>query len=290
MELDRETVSRTSYAKSDETRQISLGVTKMLLTADGVRISAVHHSGSRDLAFVVVHGFTGSWRTPAISDVVTSLAAHGGVFGLDMRGHGASGGRSTVGADEIHDVQTVVDWARYAGYSSVVTVGFSMGGAVVVRHAALLGGVDAVVSVSSPGWWFYRGTPAMRRLHWIVERRLGRVVGRYAFHTRIDPDGWQAIPDPPSELAGRISPVPLLVVHGDQDGYFPIDHALALHAAAAEPRELWIEAGFGHAEVAATPELIDRIGRWVSGRVVPAPAVEFGVGYENGYENGGRSA
>lgn len=255
----------------------------MLLAADGVRISAVHHAGSSDLAFVVAHGFTGSWRTPAINDVVTALARYGGVFGLDMRGHGSSGGRSTVGAAEIHDVQAVVDWARYAGYRKVATVGFSMGGSVVVRHAALLGGVDAVVSVSSPGWWFYRGTAPMRRVHWILERRLGRLVGRLMLKTRIDPHSWAVIPDPPSELAGRISPVPLLVVHGDQDGYFPIDHALALHAAAGEPRELWIEPGFGHAEVGASPELIDRIGRWVSTRLVGSePAVA--------YEEGGRTA
>jgi fermentation-respiration switch protein FrsA (DUF1100 family) len=287
MERDRETVSRTSYDIRGETRQSLMRVTKMLLAADGVRISAIHHAGSPDLAFVVAHGFRGSWRTPAITDVVTALAHYGGVFGLDLRGHGESGGRSTVGATEIHDVQAVVDWARYAGYRKVATVGFSMGGSAVVRHAALLGGVDAVVSVSSPGWWFYRGTPAMRRVHWIVERRLGRTLSRYAFRTRIAPDVWRAIPDPPSELVGRISPVPLLVVHGDRDDYFPIDHALALYAAAGEPRELWIEAGFGHAEVGATPELIDRIGRWVSSRLIGAtPAVE----YETGYEDGGRTA
>jgi len=54
-------------------------------------------------------------------------------------------------------------------------------------------------------------------------------------------------------------------VHGDQDGYFPVDHAQQLYEAAHDPRELWIVPGFGHAEsgAEATPALLDRIGGWV---------------------------
>jgi len=72
---------------------------------------------------------------------------------------------------------------------------------------------------------------------------------------------------PPAEAAARIAPVPLLIVHGDLDGYFPVDHAEQLYAAAREPKELWIEQGFGHAESAASPALLERIGDWVRGAV-----------------------
>jgi len=50
-------------------------------------------------------------------------------------------------------------------------------------------------------------------------------------------------------------------VHGDQDGYFPVDHARQLYAAAHDPKELWIVPGFGHAESGAVddPALLDRI-------------------------------
>ena len=58
--------------------------------------------------------------------------------------------------------------------------------------------------------------------------------------------------------------MPLLVVHGDADHYFPVEHAEQLFAAANEPKELWIEPGFGHAEAAVTPDLLDRIGRWLA--------------------------
>jgi fermentation-respiration switch protein FrsA (DUF1100 family) len=56
------------------------------------------------------------------------------------------------------------------------------------------------------------------------------------------------------------------VVHGDSDPFLPVDHAEQLYDAAGEPRELWIEPGYGHAEGAATPALIGRIGEWAAAR------------------------
>ncbi|MEI5710491.1 alpha/beta hydrolase, partial [Streptomyces brasiliscabiei] len=58
-----------------------------------------------------------------------------------------------------------------------------------------------------------------------------------------------------------------LVVHGDSDGYFPTDHPAMLAAAAGRNGELWLERGMGHAENAASAELLARVGEWVSGRV-----------------------
>jgi fermentation-respiration switch protein FrsA (DUF1100 family) len=65
-------------------------------------------------------------------------------------------------------------------------------------------------------------------------------------------------------VAGRIAPTPLLIVHGDADGYFPLEHAEKLYAAANEPKDLWVEAGFGHAENAAPDDLVRRIGAWLA--------------------------
>jgi pimeloyl-ACP methyl ester carboxylesterase len=234
-----------------------------LQTSDGVPISAHHDPGSTDLAIVVAHGFTGSWRRPALRRAAEAFGAYGGVVSFDFRGHGRSAGLSTVGDREVHDVAAAVDWARSLGYERVATVGFSMGASIVVRHAALVRGIGAVVAVSGPARWYYRGTPSMRRAHWVIERRLGRLVARTALRTRISANGWQPVPEAPHEVAARIAPAPLLVVHGDADGYFPLEHAHQLYEAAAQPKELWIEPGFGHAENAAAPELLHRIGAWI---------------------------
>jgi pimeloyl-ACP methyl ester carboxylesterase len=59
----------------------------------------------------------------------------------------------------------------------------------------------------------------------------------------------------------------LLIVHGDMDPYFPVDHAEQLAHAASGPAQLWVVEGFGHAENAASQDLVSRIGRWVRGEV-----------------------
>jgi len=255
-----------------------------LHTDDGVSIDsvydppvAVYDAGtpsSVDPVFVVAHGFTGDVDKPHVRRVVEAFTQYGAVVSFSFRGHGASGGRSTVGDREVLDLAAAVAWARELGHARVVTAGFSMGGSVVLRHAALYGSggsgregrteahTDAVVSVSAPARWYYRGTAPMRKLHWLVTRPEGRLVGRYGFRTRIHHQEWDPVPLSPVAAVPRIAPTPLLIVHGDRDGYFPVDHPRMLAAAAGDHGELWLEGGMGHAEHAATDELLARIGDW----------------------------
>jgi len=237
--------------------------TTTLVTEDGVPIDAIHLPGPRDLAIVVAHGFTLSWQRPNVWRVANRFNQTAGVVTFDFRGHGRSGGLSTLGDREIQDLDVAVAYARQLGYQRIAAVGFSMGASVVLRHAGLIGGLDAVVSVSGPGRWYYRGTERMRWVHRAVERRAGRYVTRRWLKTRISPAGWKLIPVPPAEAAAKISPVPLLIVHGDQDQYFPPEHARQLYMAAREPKELWLLPGMGHAESACSQDLVDRIARWI---------------------------
>ncbi len=103
----------------------------------------------------------------------------------------------------------------------------------------------------------------MRRVHWAVERRAGRLITRTWLKTRVSPHGWNPVPVSPTEAAAKVAPTPLLVVHGDQDEFFPVEHARQLYAAARDPKELWVVPGFGHAERGLDMDLTDRIGRWV---------------------------
>lgn len=241
-----------------------------LVTEDGVPIDAIHLPGRRDLAIVVAHGFTLSWQRPNVWRIANRFNRMAGVLSFDFRGHGRSGGLSTLGDREIRDLDVVVRWARELGYQRVAAVGFSMGASIVLRYAGLVGGLDAVVSVSGPGRWYYRGTEPMRRVHFAVEHRLGRFVTRRWLKTRISPEGWKLIPVPPAEAAAQISPVPLLIVHGEKDHYFPPEHARQLYMAASEPKDLWLMPGMGHAESACGQELVDRIARWVDQATSPA--------------------
>ncbi|GAA3372825.1 alpha/beta fold hydrolase [Streptomyces sannanensis] len=241
----------------------------MLRTDDGVRIEALYEpseQGSGGCAIVVAHGFTGSLGRPAVRRVARTFARRAAVVTFSFRGHGGSGGRSTVGDREVLDLAAAVSWARSLGHERVVTVGFSMGGSVVLRHAATHRGhtearTDAVAAVSAPARWYYRGTAPMRRLHWLVTRPAGRLVGRYGFGTRIHHREWDPVPMSPVESVPFIAPTPLLIVHGDRDPYFPLDHPRML--AAAGPADLWLEPGMGHAENAADEGLLSRLADWL---------------------------
>ncbi len=249
-------------------------------TTDGVRLAGraweaefaqqFNKSGHKRLqpgpapipTYVVAHGFTGSTAERRVLDICERLAARGaGVVAFDFRGHGRSGGGSTLGDTEPADVAAAVAFARARTDGPVVVAGWSMGGSVVLRHAGLGGDADAVVSVSSPGIWYERRTRAMRIVHWAAETRRGRVLCRVLTGTRLT-SGWERLPESPVEVAAAVAPRPLLVVHGDADSYFPVRHGRAI-AASAPHAEFWLEAGMGHAETATTPALVDRIDHWV---------------------------
>ncbi len=308
-----------------------------LLTDDGVPVEAVYEPctagsgtgpgaapGARTEtvagtpAIVVAHGFTGSVDRPALRRAARVFSQRAAVITFSFRGHGRSGGRSTVGDREVLDLAAAVAWARALGHSRVVTVGFSMGGSVALRHGALYTDpsskrspgcgpdgfgasdasvrvpererrtaehsgahfgahaadtsaaaydayADAVVSVSAPARWYYRGTAPMRRLHWVVTRPSGRLVGRYGLRTRIATEEWDPVPLSPAAAVPLIAPAPLLLVHGDRDPYFPLDHPRMLADAAGEGAELWLERGMGHAENAADDALLARIAAWATG-------------------------
>ncbi|MGI8761768.1 MAG: alpha/beta hydrolase [Jatrophihabitantaceae bacterium] len=241
-----------------------------LTTSDGVRLSAQHWDcGVRDLGCVVAHGFTGASTTAHLQAICRELSRRGaGVLAPDLRGHGRSGGLSTAGDAEIHDVAAAVAWLRGRGYHRVAVLGWSMGASVVLRYAGLGGDADAVVSVSSPGEWFERGTRAMRLVHWMFETRSGRITSRVVRHTRLSSAGWPDVPAAPAEVAGLIAPTPLLIVHGDADHYLPLRH-VELLAAAAPTATVWVEPGMGHAETATTPELLARIAAWLREQTQP---------------------
>jgi pimeloyl-ACP methyl ester carboxylesterase len=240
-----------------------------VLTGDGVSLTGarlgtvagggpVPQTAGTVPALVFCHGFLGWHRKASLVRFQEALARSFVVYAVDLRGHGASDGLSTFGAFEYLDVEAVVSLARSEGAASVVTLGGSMGGIAVIRHAALVGGVDGVVAVSTPALWDGHDSAAIRRMAWLTGTSRGRALLRAA-GTRVSPD-WRKT-EAPADIVARISPVPLLLVHGRDDHYFDEEQAWLLYRRAGEPKRLLLFDRFGHAEDGYTPNLAVEVTR-----------------------------
>jgi alpha-beta hydrolase superfamily lysophospholipase len=224
-------------------------------TPDGVKLSALRYGPvDANIAVVFGHGFTGSQRNKKIVALARRLATHGlAVYTADFRGHGASGGLSTLGDQEVNDLEAVLAVARKS-HQEVVSAGASMGAFIALRHAGLGGSPNAVIAISSPAVGrdpkLLRArllrraalSPRGRRLLDLYGTRVGRVR--------------EAV-TPPIDLVAEIAPLPVAIVHGGRDRYVPLADAYALYDRLGEPRRLVVLRDFGHGEAGFDLEFAD---------------------------------
>ena len=85
-----------------------------LVTDDGVRLAGARLPGPVDApgTMVLVHGFSQSSRMPRIHAFAHLLAHRMHVIVPDLRGHGQSGGVSSLGPKEPLDVKAAVEAAE----------------------------------------------------------------------------------------------------------------------------------------------------------------------------------
>jgi pimeloyl-ACP methyl ester carboxylesterase len=222
--------------------------------------------GREGPSLILCHGFLGWHRKVPIVRFAEALAERFVVHAIDLRGHGASGGVSTYGEQEILDVDAAVGFARdHRPVDPVVTLGISMGGTSVLRHAALRGGVEAVVAVSAPARWDGHTSKAVEQIRWISGTAQGRRVAR-AMGVRLAP--LERLSAMPEDLVDRIAPTPLLLVHGRDDHFFDEEEAWRLYRRAGRPKRLMLASRFGHAE----DGLSTAVARRISGRILEALA------------------
>lgn len=240
-------------------------------TRDGVEIAGTRlgDASPERPALVLAHGLLGWHRKPRLARFAEALSPWFTVYALDLRGHGDSGGVSSYGSDEVEDVDAVVGLTRERNHRRVATMGISMGAIAVVRHAALSGGIDHVVAISSLARWGPHDDDghaprarAWRRMRSLTGTERGRRIVR-AYGVRL-PSGWEPT-EAPEEVVGKIAPTPLLIVHGRDDHLFHEREALRLFEEAGEPKRLLLAERFGHAEDGLSPSLARRLTRGIYG-------------------------
>ena len=219
------------------------------LATDGLRLCGwwIPAEGS-DRAVIVLHGHMGSMdmdvhRAPALH------AAGLNVLLFDFRGHGRSDGRQiTFGYLERRDVQGAVAFLRSRGMRRIGLLGFSLGGITAMLSAPLCPEVAAVVSDGGP--IRMRTAAAVRGMEWGFPGWISRPMAWLAIavtslRLRANLFRYEAV-----HWVGKISPRPILFIHGDQDQYCPeFDE---LYAAAQPPKELWRVPEAGHVTLSST--------------------------------------
>jgi pimeloyl-ACP methyl ester carboxylesterase len=219
-------------------------------------------------AAVIVHGFSASSECPNVLALGHALHDEGfDVVTYDARGHGGSGGESTLGDREAHDVAAAVAVARERT-PRVVLVGASMGGIATLRYAVTDPDLAGAVVVSCPSRWRLprsaRGIAAAA----MTRTGVGRSITARMCGVRVT-RRWTN-PAPPIQLAAQLR-IPVAYLHGTRDRFISVRDARELALATPEPRRLVIVPGMGHA---FSPEAIGPVReavRWALA-VTPRPA------------------
>lgn len=235
-------------------------------TEDGVAVRGVHLGERGDVLLIYCHGLFDNknfWRVPRF---VESLAEDFDAIAFDFRGHGESGGHCTFGREETRDLKAILDHARQQGYRTIVAIGASMGGAIVLRAFAQYGGVEGIVTIGAfADVNHLQRLPTRLSLRLVFETGAGHTVARWARGTRLG--DLQAM-DQPLDLVDRVH-VPLLVIHGEWDPLIEPAQATHLIARAPEPKQIVIIPHGGHVTSNLNEKTRRLIVDWVSKKVLP---------------------
>jgi len=232
-------------------------------------------AGERDTTVIAVHG-RGTDIAETVPALEVAVAAGYPVLAIRYRNDPGTlispGRRATFGEKEWHDLESATRFALQRGASTVIIVGYSMGGAIALnfmRESRLASRVSGVVLES----------PALS-LGEMIDHRVGQVVpgdvvglpqalswgAKRIASWQYDVD-WDAIDFRTEPLSADI---PILLFHGTKDTTVPIE--LSEMLAAQYPRLITFERmeGAGHIGAASFDRLRqDRAFRALLARASP---------------------
>jgi len=205
------------------------------------------------------------WFIPAQSGKKTIILCHGygtnksdlldfgaffmtnnfNAFLFDFRGHGDSEGKCSLGFFEGRDLEGAVDWLKtQKSQTAIGAFGVSMGATTIFMAAEKILEIKAVAGDS--GFSSFKG---------IIARfaRLFYHLPRFPFACLIVKFCEMKLKFKAKDFEitgyiGKISPRPILIIHGKEDKRICFSEAEFIYEAAEEPREIWVVPGAGHLE------------------------------------------
>ncbi len=221
-------------------------------TADGLELHGWFLPAEGDAAGTVLylHGNAENISTHVAN--VAWLPARGfNVFLFDYRGYGASEGQPT-----LDGVQKDIDAAMKTllertdvEKDRIVMYGQSLGGALAVYYVANSPFRDHIraLVIESTFSDYVEITREKLADHWFTWPL--QWLSPLTVDNRFSP-----LP-----AIKMISPIPLLIIHGDQDATVPVHYGRQLYDAALEPKQLWIVPDAGHMQAMRQKVQRDRL-------------------------------
>lgn len=219
---------------------------RRISTLDGTELDTLRMGEEPGRAVIICHGFAGNKNSVNIVALAEDMSRFYSVYTFDFRGHGLSSGRSTFYYLEVLDLLAVVRMAIEDGNDKIGVIGFSMGGMVALRYAAILGGLDSVIAVGVTGDVRKSRKPASMLLSFLLGNPLGRAIVSWIYDIKVDKKWKEATP--PGALAGLIYPQPLTIIQGKDDRFFSLEDARGLYEHAGENARFKSYSDFGHAD------------------------------------------
>jgi len=214
-------------------------------TGDGKCIALIHIKKGFSKVVIIAHGFYNNKDTFLFRGIAEAFSKEYDVIVFDFRGHGKSNGKFSWTALEQKDLQAVIAYAKDGHYGKIGVIGFSLGAAIALIEASNYQNIDSLVAVSTPV------DPRSINYHFWEKDMWEDLMLNFGVKGQgkgFRPGNPFLKKIRPLDIVDKISPTPVLFIHGEKDWLVKPVHSQRLFERAKDPKALTIIKDGGHAE------------------------------------------
>lgn len=203
---------------------------------------------------LVLHGNAENLSTH-VNSVLWLIKEGFNLFIFDYRGYGYSQGSPDIKGVHV-DAEAALEMILHmqpANDQKIIVLGQSIGGAIAIHMVAHTPYQDRIAAVvTDSAFSSYRSIAreklSLLRLTWLS----------FLFNDDYSP----------VKSISRLSPIPLLIIHGQQDPVVLVHHGQILYDAASEPKEFWITRSEGHIRSLLDDFIKEKLSAYLKKRIL----------------------